>query len=878
MSIRTILEEKIEYLRANLDENRLINGEIIFNNGECQVLSQSASIFEFYISSDFEDAEIKLIIEDEQIYPIEGNAIVDWDENSYAALLQIHDELKQLDGQEEIQHKKYSRDGMIKRVMEERKQKAEKAEYSIDWANNIYGDHILTNERGVRYKIFLRDFENETGYSDSMDAKINKLGTTKHIMYAFKKLKDNPSLYKRLSKRFPFIEIYLDPLNDYRISWYYPHELPVTHKLLLSKYFGKEQSIPDEKALNFIRFIDEVQNFKEFVIRPDVEEKIERLHEAKVLEKLTQNIQLDYNLLNVKLFDYQKEGVEFAVSRKASIIADEMGLGKTVQAIATAVFKKEIFGFKRTLVVCPASIKEQWKNEVEKFSSEKATVVQGNPQEREEIYKNTDSYFLIINYETVLRDHKAINEAGIDFLILDEAQRVKNYATQTANSIKHIGKKHVMVITGTPIENKLLDIFSIMSVVDPWFLGPLWEFSYQYCLFDPQKHNKINGYYNLSQLKEKLKPILIRREKRKVIEQLPNIRQIDIPIAITPEQYEYHASFSSGISRILHKKFITPFDMQRVMHLLTNMRMVCNSTFLIDGETNFSPKLDELKFILLEKLDVKNSNKKIIIFSEWVKMHKLIARMLRDNDIGFVELSGKVPVKMRGELIRKFETNDNSKVFLSTEAGGVGLNLQVADTVINFELPWNPAKKNQRIGRIDRLGQKSTKLTVLNFITRNSIEVKIASGLVLKQNLFDGVLNDGNTTDIVDFTEKGRAQFLDDIRKMVEEYETQKFVEEYAESISEIEETKQEKSDLSIPEKQETGITTKSVQEEKPEIQEKELETVAEMEQVLNQGMGFIAGIFKMATGKDIGLENQKIEVDKTTGEVTMKFKLPGFS
>ncbi|MCF6243289.1 MAG: DEAD/DEAH box helicase [Bacteroidales bacterium] len=881
MKLREIIENKIDYLKESENDNHIINGEIIYNNGDCQILSQSAVAFEFYISSDFENVEVKLIIEDNQIYPVNNKQIIDWDKYAYASLLQLYDELKKLDPKKELKHKKYSREGMIKRVLAERKQKAVNADYRIDWADNIYGDHILTNERGIRYKIFLRDFENQTGYSDSMDAKINKLGTTKHIMYAFKKLKEYPDLYNRLSKHFPFIEIYLDPLNDYRITWYYPYELPIVHKLLISKYFGKNNHIDDKNAIDFIRFIDEAKNFKEFVIRPEVLEKIERLHENIVLEKVTQNIQLDYQLIKLKLFDYQKEGIKFAVSRKASIIADEMGLGKTVQAIATAVFKKELFDFKRSLIICPASIKDQWKKEIEKFTNEKAIVVQGTPEERLKIYQDSDAYFLIVNYETLLRDHQELNKTGVDFLILDEAQRVKNYATKTARSIKNIDKKHVMVITGTPIENKLLDLFSIMSVIDPWFLGPQWEFSYQYCLFDPEKHNKINGYYNLSQLKERLKPILIRREKRKVIEQLPNIRQIDIPVAITPEQMEYHASYSRGVASILRKKFITPFDMQRMMLLLANMRMVCNSTFLVDNETNFSPKLEELKFILLEKLDVQNSNKKIIIFSEWVKMHKLIAKMLRENNIGFVELNGSVPVKLRGELIRKFETNNDSKIFLSTEAGGVGLNLQVADTVINFELPWNPAKKNQRIGRIDRLGQKSSKLTVLNFITRHSIEEKIASGLILKQNLFEGVLDQGNNTDIVDFTEKGRAQFLDDIKTMVEDFEEKKFVEEQNQVLNELKD---------FTEKSEKPVSKAGLQEHKtdknkntslPEQKETAHEAVVaaqEMEQVLNQGLGFITGIFKMATGKELAVKDQKIEVNKETGEVTMKFKLPGFN
>ena len=159
------------------------------------------------------------------------------------------------------------------------------------------------------------------------------------------------------------------------------------------------------------------------------------------------------------------------------------------------------------------------------------------------------------------------------------------------------------------------------------------------------------------------------------------------------------------------------------MLLLNNMRMVCDSTFLIDKETNTSPKLQELKHILVEKLDVPNKESKIIIFSEWVTMLHLIAKMLREMGIGYVMLSGQVAVKNRDKLVKKFAESPACKIFLSSEAGGAGLNLQMADTVINFELPWNPAKKNQRIGRIDRLGQSSKHLTVINLVTKGSFDL-----------------------------------------------------------------------------------------------------------------------------------------------------------
>ena len=164
-------------------------------------------------------------------------------------------------------------------------------------------------------------------------------------------------------------------------------------------------------------------------------------------------------------------------------------------------------------------------------------------------------------------------------------------------------------------------------------------------------------------------------------------------------------------------------DLRRIQELLLRMRMVCNSTYLIDRKTHISPKLKELEGVVDEL--VLQSQRKMVIFSEWTTMTFLIARHLSDAGIPFVELSGKIPVKKRQALIDEFTHNPDCKVFLSTDAGGTGLNLQAADCVVNFELPWNPAKLNQRIGRVNRIGQKSRCVNVVNLISKNSIEEKI---------------------------------------------------------------------------------------------------------------------------------------------------------
>ncbi len=597
------------------------------------------------------------------------------------------------------------------------------------------------------------------------------------------------------------------------------------------------------------------------MIRPEVYDKIERHFNQRALQRLAETEKVDFSALKLALFPYQQEGVHFAAFKSGCIIADEMGLGKTAQAIAAAVNKKRIFDFKRTLVVCPATLKHQWQKEIERFSHEKAEIVQGFRTDRSKQYRQSNAYFLILNYETLLRDVVELKKNPPDFIILDEAQRIKNYATKTANAVKSIPKKHSLVITGTPIENRLIDLYSITQFIDPELLAPLWEFSMNHCYFDKNKKNKITGYYNLQALKEKMAGVLLRREKKEVLQQLPPIQEMTVPIRLTPEQAEMHAGFAQSLLAIVNKKHLTPFDMQRIQQILTSMRMVCDSTYLIDKETNLSPKLDELQDILLEQLDVLHGAKKILIFSEWKTMLHLIANLLRKYDVGFVTLSGDVAVGKRGAVIDEFSSNPDCKIFLSTEAGGAGLNLQCADTVINFELPWNPAKKNQRIGRVHRLGQKSSHITVINLVAQESIEARIAEGIVLKSSLFDAVLNEKNQNDEVDFSRRGRATFIQELQELISGLE-----------IRPLEEMMENET---TPAGGVDEMRIESEEEEKMPLEPATAVDHAVLQQTLDQGLQFLNGIFKMATGSSLLTEQQTIAIDAETGEVTIKFKLP---
>ena len=508
-------------------------------------------------------------------------------------------------------------------------------------------------------------------------------------------------------------------------------------------------------------------------------------------------------------------------------------------------------------------------------------------ERRKNLYFNDKSLFKITNYEAVLKDITILARFNPDTIVLDEAQRIKNFSTKTAEAVKRIPKKHAIVLTGTPLENKLEDIYSIVQFLDPFMLTPLWKFAADHFLIPKKKKSSVAGYKNLEILNERLKAIVIRRKKEDVLEDLPDEIINNYYIDLTDEQKEIHAGYARLLLPLINKKFLTPVDIRKIQVLLLKMRMVCDSTYLIDRETHISPKLDELKGILDEV--VVQNRRKMVIFSEWTTMTFLIARTLSDMNLPFVELSGKVPVKKRQALIDEFTNNPQCRVFLSTDAGGTGLNLQVADCVVNFELPWNPARMNQRIGRVNRIGQKSRHVNVINLIAKHSIEEKIFAGIQLKTDLFKGVFDDG--PDTVEFSREKRNEMLNRLREMMGEEPELPVVE-----TAEPEEIPEDTPYYLNPEvlgREETGATAgkddsgddKADQVEIDQVEADQDNILAsqppeKIEAVLNSGMQFIAGLMEMATGKKIDLsddQDKMVKIDRETGEVTMKFKLPKF-
>jgi SNF2 family DNA or RNA helicase len=307
------------------------------------------------------------------------------------------------------------------------------------------------------------------------------------------------------------------------------------------------------------------------------------------------------------------------------------------------------------------------------------------------------------------------------------------------------------------LENKLEELYSIVQFVDDRRLGPAFQFLHDHRVID--ERGKLVGYRNLARVREKLQPILLRRTRQEVLSQLPARTDSTVFVELTDAQRGPYAEQQVTLARLLQKKYLTEIDRRRILCCLANMRMLCNSTFLYDKQTNVSPKLEEFEELVRDL--VTEGGHKVVVFSQWELMLRKAAEVLDRLGVGYAVLHGGVPGKERKALLERFRDDDACRVFLSTDAGGTGLNLQVADTVVNLEVPWNPAVLEQRVARVHRLGQHRP-VRAINLVTRGTIEERVLKTLELKRSLFAGVFH--GTADEVSFDALSQRAFLDTVR------------------------------------------------------------------------------------------------------------------
>jgi hypothetical protein len=647
----------------------------------------------------------------------------------------------------------------------------------------IFSNFRVRSGSGLTYSVEVRDVRQRQFACDCVDFRINGLGTCKHVEAVLLQLQ---ARFKRLFRAAeangtPRLDVLPDPGSDSIRLLNGGGSMPRA----LNAWFDADGALrngPPEEAIEALkqlaggavpalRLSQELAPWLEGRRRAVERKQLRRDYELKV-----QSGEWPAHETKVPLFPYQREGMLHLAFTERALLADEMGLGKTIQAIAACALLHRLGEADRVLVVTPASLKTEWEEQIQRFTDLPYQLVYGMRTKRLKAYEVAGDrkagetpaplpFFTIVNYEQMLADSLEVNQRlRPDIIVLDEAQRIKNWSTKTTQAVKRLRSRYAFILTGTPIENRIDELYSLMDFLNPSLLGPLFRFNREYYALDDR--GRPTGYHNLDKLHERIRHHMLRRRKAEVETELPERTDRNHFVQLSAEQqgeYDGHEHVVAQLATIAKRRPLTQQEQDRLLRHLNMMRMVCDTDYILNPEHRACPKLAELEKLLEECRD--NPEVKVIVFSEWERMLELTRGLCGRLKLGFAWHTGTVPQKRRRAEINAFKADPLCRVFLSTDSGAAGLNLQNASVVINCDLPWNPAKLEQRIARAWRKHQ-TRPVTVINLVSESTIEHRMLGTLSNKQALADGVLDRlGNLKEIK--LQTGRQAFLAKLQQLV---------------------------------------------------------------------------------------------------------------
>lgn len=739
--------------------------------------------------------------------------------------------------------------------------------------------NVINPVTGNDYKVVYRGQDSSWNYCSCMDFKTSQLGTCKHLEAVKLWIEEN---HRKVCQEIPpYTSVYLSYQGERKVCLRIGTDNEEEFRQLAVPYFTPDGVMRPE-ALNSVTefFRDAVRLNNTFRWYPDalnfILEQRDLRRRGQLVSDYASDTALD-KLLKTKLYPYQKEGIRFAFCAGKSIIADEMGLGKTIQAIGTAELMKNHHFISSVLIVCPTSLKYQWKKEIERFTDSQAIVVEGNHLVRKKLYEAEETY-KIVSYNSVCNDIKILKSLHTDFLIMDEVQRLKNWNTKISRNARHIESEYAVILSGTPLENKLEELYSIMQFVDQFCLGPYYQFIDQTVV--KSDTGKVISYKNLNAIGERMKNVLIRRRKKDVALQLPGRMDKVLFVPMTEEQREMHDEYQNIVAQLVFKwtrtRFLSEKDRKRLLLLLSQMRMICDSTYILDQKSRYDTKVEETLNILKNVFD--SGDEKVVIFSQWERMTRLIAKELDELGVRYEYLHGGVPSEARKNLVDDFTELPESRVFLSTDAGSTGLNLQVASILINLDLPWNPAVLEQRIARIYRIGQKRN-IQVINLVASQTIEERMLSTLNFKTSLFEGILDNGEDTIFLEDSKFDKImdsiKVVADSSEMANDTGTDGSNIDLADKEEKVEKTADKEVITELLESQEEEQVLQ--QEPKERVKSTVSEIEEHPEQLVQQGLSFLSGLARTLSSPEATqkLVDSIIEEDKETGQTTLRIPVP---
>ena len=494
-------------------------------------------------------------------------------------------------------------------------------------------------------------------------------------------------------------------------------------------------------------YLDSLKNTKYNIIKTDnlFDNFIDKFYKFKDI-----NLTLPKDELKI-LRDYQVTGVKWlytlAKTGFGGILADEMGLGKTIQVIYYIKQMLKDNENNKFLIVVPTSLAYNWDHEFDSFGSNiKRKICVGNKDKRTKILRNlNDTNVIITTYGLLREDEELYNNLNFNTMVIDEAQNIKNNMAGITKVVKKINAENKFALTGTPLENSILELWSIFDFIMPGYLASLTKFQSKYKIkdFDEDSEILIKG------LSKQINPFILRRKKQDVVKELPDKLINDIYIELKDEQKKLYVAELERVKEEM-EKIIETEGMNKarflILKLLTKLRQICiDPSIVYDNYKDGSNKLEQLESIVNEYI---KNNHKILIFSSFKTALNIVKEKLNKAKIKTYMIDGSVPAKDRIEMVDNFNNNDDVKVFLiMLKSGGTGLNLATADVVIHLDLWWNPQAENQATDRAHRIGQKNT-VEVIHLITKGTIEEKILElqnkKRILSDKLIDGEIRDKN--------------------------------------------------------------------------------------------------------------------------------------
>ncbi|HOE61222.1 MAG TPA: DEAD/DEAH box helicase [Kiritimatiellia bacterium] len=583
--------------------------------------------------------------------------------------------------------------------------------------------NVTSRSSGQTYQVEVREISPRVGSCTCPDFRVNDLGTCKHLERVIRELACGEPLSDR-------IDVVPDRVMGRLLIERNLNRLPAA----LRPYFDiTGLALPEFSPTEILEACERV-GLDVVRVSQDVEPWMARL--ARQTERIRLRRAYEHAVCSghyppqetlEPLLPYQREGMLHLAFTGRALLADEMGLGKAVQAVAAVALLYRLGEVRHAVAVVPEAHQREWEGHIRRYTALSCETVAGDRAARRRAYEQKAA-FTLVSYEQVLRDSRLfLDVLNPECVILDEAQRIRNWNTRTAQTLKQIESRYLFVLTGAPLEQRLDELYTLMSLIDPEVLGPLFRFNREFYTLD--EDGRPTGYQNLHRLRERIRPYVLQRRRTEVETELPDRTERVVYVPMAPEQrdrYATHETQATLLAAQSQQRALTRSETERLRREIAMMRMLCDTPYITDETSRVCPKLEELRNAMESVLAM--SGVKVLVCSEWERMLQLVRALCEQQGWGYAWHVGSVPQGQRKREIRRFRNEPACRVFLATDAGCPAGSLSQASVVIQCDVPWTAARFEQRIARVCHSHQVRS-VTVLNLVAADSIEARLLEQL-----------------------------------------------------------------------------------------------------------------------------------------------------